>query len=71
MGLVRVSRKGSLSVHGSSMVNLLYGSMELRCSLSLLSWSLLVALWTSSTYLNHHLINVGDVGMAKDSKCSM
>ena len=26
---------------------------------------------TSSTYLNHHLINVEDVGMAKDSKYSM
>ena len=25
----------------------------------------------TSTYLNHHLINVDDVGMAKDSKCSM
>ena len=24
-----------------------------------------------STYLNHHLINVGDVGMATDSKCTM
>ena len=22
------------------------------------------------TYLNHHLINVGDVGIAKDPKCS-
>ena len=25
----------------------------------------------SSTYLTHHLINVSDVGMAKDSKFSM
>ena len=32
MGLVRVSRKGSPFVPGSSMVNLMYGSMELRCS---------------------------------------
>ena len=30
-----------------------------------------MALWTSSTYLNHHLINVGDEGMAKDSKYCM
>ena len=32
VGLVRVSRKGSPSVPGSSMMNLLYGSMDLRCS---------------------------------------
>ena len=32
MGLVRVSRKGSPSVPESSMVNLMCGSMELRCS---------------------------------------
>ena len=32
MGSVRVSRKGSPSVPGSSMVNLMCGSMELRCS---------------------------------------
>ena len=32
VGLVRVSRKQSLSVPGSSMVNLMCGSMELRCS---------------------------------------
>ena len=31
VGLVRVSRKGSPSVPGSSMVNLKCGSMELRC----------------------------------------
>ena len=28
-------------------------------------------MWTSSTYLNHHLNNVGDEGMAKDSKYSI
>ena len=28
-----------------------------------------MALWTPSTYLNHHMIYVGDIGMAKDSKC--
>ena len=71
MGLVRISRKGCPSVPGSSVVNLMCGSMELRCSQSLLTYSFLVALWTSSTYLNHHLINVGDEGMAKDSKYSM
>ena len=32
MGLVRVSRKGGPSVPGSYMVNLMCGSMELRCS---------------------------------------
>ena len=32
MGLVKVSKKGSLSVPGSSIVNLMCGSMELRCS---------------------------------------
>ena len=32
MGLVRVSRKESPSVSGSSMVNVMCGSMELRCS---------------------------------------
>ena len=32
MGLVRVSRNGSPSVPRSSMVNLMSGSMELRCS---------------------------------------
>ena len=32
VGLVRVSRKGSPSVPGSSMVNLMCGSKELRCS---------------------------------------
>ena len=32
VGLVRVSRKGSPSVPGSSMVNLMSESMELRCS---------------------------------------
>ena len=32
MGLVRVSREGSPSVPGSSMVNLICESMELRCS---------------------------------------
>ena len=32
MGLVRVSRKGSPSVPGSSMVNLMSESMELKCS---------------------------------------
>ena len=31
-GLVKVSRKGNPSVAGSSMVNLMYGPMELRCS---------------------------------------
>ena len=71
MGLFSVSRKGSPSVPGSSMVNLMCGSTELMCSGTLLTLSFLVALWTSSTYLNHHLINVGDVGMAKDSKCSV
>ena len=30
MGLFRVSRKGSPSVPGSSMVNFMCGSMELR-----------------------------------------
>ena len=28
-------------------------------------------LWKLSKYLSHHFINVGDVGMAKDSKCSI
>ena len=32
VGLVRTSRKGSPSVPGSSMVNLMCRSMELRCS---------------------------------------
>ena len=32
MGLFRVSRKGSPSVPGSSMVDLMCGSMELRYS---------------------------------------
>ena len=32
MGLVSISRKGSPSVPGSSVVNLMCGSMELRCS---------------------------------------
>ena len=32
MSLVRVSRKGSQSVPGSSVVNLICGSMELQCS---------------------------------------
>ena len=32
MGLVRVSRKGNPSVPGSSMVNVMCGSMELRYS---------------------------------------
>ena len=32
VGLVRVSRKGSSSAPGSSMVNLICGSMEWRCS---------------------------------------
>ena len=32
VGLVRVSRKCSPSVPGSSMVSLMYESMELRCS---------------------------------------
>ena len=32
VGLVRVSRKGSSSVPGSSMVNSMGGTMELRCS---------------------------------------
>ena len=32
MGLDRVSRKRSSSVAGSSMVDLLCGSMQLRCS---------------------------------------
>ena len=32
MGLIRVSSKGSPSVPGSSMVNLMFGSMELRYS---------------------------------------
>ena len=32
VGLVRVSRKGNTSVPGSSVVNLICGSMELRCS---------------------------------------
>ena len=32
VGLVRVSRKGNPSVSWSSMVNLMCGSMELRCS---------------------------------------
>ena len=32
VGLVRVSRKGSQSVPGSSMVNVICGSMEVRCS---------------------------------------
>ena len=32
MGLVGVSRKGSPSVPGSSMVNLICGSIELKCS---------------------------------------
>ena len=37
VGLISVSRKGSPSVPGSSMVNLMDGSMELRCSGSLLT----------------------------------
>ena len=32
MGLVRVSRKGSPSVPGSFMVDLMSGFVELRCS---------------------------------------
>ena len=32
MGLVSVSRKGSPSVPGSSVVNLICGSMDVRCS---------------------------------------
>ena len=32
MGLVVVSRKGGPSVPGSSMLNFVYGSMELWCS---------------------------------------
>ena len=32
MGLVRVFSKGIPSVPGSSMVNLMCGSMKLRCS---------------------------------------
>ena len=44
MGLTRVSRKGSPSIPLSSMVNLMSGTMELRCSLSLLIWSFLVVL---------------------------
>ena len=43
VGLARVSKKGSPSVPGSSVVNLICGSMELRCSWSLLTWSFLVA----------------------------
>ena len=35
MGLVRVSRKGSLSVPGSSMVNAMCGSMEFEVLLKL------------------------------------
>ena len=31
VGLVRVSRKGSPSVPGSSMVNVMWQSMEFRC----------------------------------------
>ena len=37
MGLVRVSRKGSPSVPGSSMVNMMCGSIKLRCSSGLLT----------------------------------
>ena len=37
VGLVRVSRKGSPPVPWSSMINLMYESMELRCSQSLLT----------------------------------
>ena len=70
VGLVRVSRKGSPSFPGSSKVNVTCGSMELRCLWRFLIGSFLVALWKSSTYLNHHLINVRDEGMVKDSKCS-
>ena len=65
MGLIRVSRKGSPSVPGSSMVNLCVVEVLLKFT----DLSFLVALWTSLIYLNHHLINVGDIGMAKDSKC--
>ena len=32
MGLIWVSRKGSPSVPGSSMVNLMCGSIELTCA---------------------------------------
>ena len=32
VGLVRVSRKGSPSIPGSSVVNLMCGPMELKCS---------------------------------------
>ena len=71
MGLVWVSRKGSPSITGSSKVNLTCGSMEMTCPWSLLAWSFLVVLWTSSTCLNYHLSNVGDLRMAKDSKRSM
>ena len=35
--LVRVSRKGSPSLPGCSMMNLMCGSMEMRCPSSLLT----------------------------------
>ena len=41
-GLVRISSKGIPSVPGSSMVNLMCGSMELRYTWSWLTWSFLV-----------------------------
>ena len=53
------------------MVNLMCGFNGIEVLLKFVDLIFLVALWTSSTYLNHHLINVGDVGMAKNSKCSM
>ena len=62
VGLVRVSRKGCPSVPGNSMV--IYGIEVLLKFFDLIFPR---ALWRSSTYLSHHLINVGDVGMAKNS----
>ena len=68
IGLVGVFGKGSpicsLEFYGEFDV-WIYGNEVL-----LKFVSFLVVLWTSSAYLNHHLINVGDVGMAKDSKSS-
>ena len=51
-------------------MNLMCGSMELK----LLRFVDLIfpgGAVDISTYLNHHLTTGGNVGMAKDSKCSM
>ena len=67
--MVRVSRKGSPSVPGSSMVKFdlwIYGTEVLLKFVDLIFPSGL----STSQYHNYHLINIGDTGMAKDSKWS-